>query len=69
MAYVLHCRKCGSTISKKWLLFHEKKNDKDNSELLKELNITRDCCKTDIITSRADENYYDYIKYIKKHTP
>jgi len=65
MSYILHCRKCGATLSNKWIKFHEQKNEIDNTKLLKELNITRNCCKTDIITSMADEKYYEYINYKK----
>lgn len=66
MAELIICKNCGSTISNKYFTFHDmvknkKQNNNDNSDIFKELNITRICCKTFIISSNPDDNY----KHIK----
>lgn len=64
MANILICQKCGSTISEKFIKFHQllkikkEKNEDitDNRDIFKQLNIIDKCCKITILTSYADKN-------------
>ena len=68
MSNIVNCRNCGITISEKWFIFKQlvrekrKKNEKgeiNNSDILAKLNIVRDCCKKEIITSLPDPGYLE----------
>lgn len=53
MNNIIICNNCGATLASKSIEFNKKKNNIDNSELFKKLNIKTLCCK---ITLTATPN-------------
>ena len=70
----LICEECGATLNYKCALFKMALKKKklgghdisDNRDLIKGMNLTRECCKKNVLSTMLDSSLYEHLTSIGK---